>query len=217
MPITIPKSPAAFDGTLAELFDNWAKCVLISPSTVELFHNKFCEYVDSENPLFLVRKVKDVERGDNLITDGGLRVRPTDNSPAWWIHYQLFSGMFSRDTSFAEFIGSVPCHMFHIKGPQINKAGWHAAHIFDVNSGDTNYRKWDRTELIWRFARNVHPCSCFYVPLQAWKQYGGHPMVIAFFYDRYKTLYKSVWEDYLRLVVGLPPMSAMIEQFKYSY
>jgi hypothetical protein len=219
MPTEIPISPAAFNGTLGELFDNWAKCVLPSPSIVELFHRRFCDYVTSDNPLFLVRKIADLERGKDVTTDGGLRFRPTDNSPAWWIHYQLFFEEFTEATSFGTFIETVPFHMFHVKTkkPNINKAGWHVGHIFGVGSGDTNYLTWDRSELIWRFARNVHPCSYFYVPLQAWERYGGHPMVIAFFYDKYKTIYKSIWEDYLRLAVGLPHMSAMIGQFKYSY
>jgi len=161
----IKEAPTVYNGTLGELFDGWAKHVLLSPSVVEEFHRQFCTYLESADPLFLVRHVTGQRRGQTERTDYDLRLRPTDNSPAWWIHYQLFSDHFREYASFDSFIESVPCHMFQVRLPEnINKAGWHVAHIFDVKDRDVQFRRWDRKELVRRFARNIHPCNYFYIP-----------------------------------------------------
>ena len=156
----IKEAPSTYDGTLGELYDNWAKHVLLPAPAVEEFHKQFSTYLDSEDPLFLVRYVTGQERGQTIRTDGGARFRPTDNAPAWWIHHQLFTGQFQKYASFAEFIESAPCHMFHLRLPEnVNTAGWHVAHIFDVKNRDIDSRRWGREELARRTARNIHPCN----------------------------------------------------------
>jgi hypothetical protein len=87
----IKEAPTVYNGTLRELYDGWAKHVLLDPCVVEEFHRQFFTYLDSADPLFLIRYVTGQERGQTLRTAHGL-LRPTDNSLAWWIHYQLFSG-----------------------------------------------------------------------------------------------------------------------------
>ena len=215
----INEAPSSYSGTLGELYSNWAKEVLLAPSIVEEFHKQFCAYLESVDPLFLVRKVTSQERGQTLRTKKGARLRPTDNAPAWWIHYQLFSGQFQQYSSFAEFIESVPCHMFDVRIPDsINQAGWHVAHIFDVKNRDVAFHQWDRNELARRMARNIHPCNYFYIPKWEWQRHGGNPRVIAFFYEKFESLYRAIWKDFLRIVDGAPnSISIGASEYRYSF
>jgi hypothetical protein len=214
------KAPAAFNGTLGELYDGWAKYVLLDPSVIVEFHKQFCAYyLDSADPLFIVRKVTNQERGHTLRTEHGVQFRPTDNSPAWWIHYQIFSGQFRQDTSFAAFVESIPCHIHNVRLPEnINKAGWHVAHIFNVKNRDVGFSRWDRTELVRRTTLNIHPCNYFYIPKYEWKIYGSDRTVIAFFYDKFKSLYRTIWKEFLRLVESTPiPVPIEASEYRYSF
>lgn len=215
----IKEAPLSFDGTLEDLYSDWAAHVLLAPSIVEEFHEQYCAYIDSADPLFLLRQVTDQERGLTLRIEKAARLRPTDNSPAWWIHYQLFSGQFKQYASFSEFIESVPCHMFYV-GLQddINKAGWHVAHIFDVKNRNVDFHQWDRNELTRRMARNIHPCNYFYIPKWEWRRHGGDPRVIGFFYEKFESLYRTIWKDFLRIVDGEPPpIPAKAGEYRYSF
>jgi len=217
--LRIKEAPSAYNGTLGELYDGWAKHVLLLPSVVEEFHRQFCSYLVSADTLFLIRYVAGQKRGQIEPTDFGQLLRPTDNSPAWWIHYQLFSGHFRQYASFNSFIESVPSHMFQVRLPEsINKAGWHVAHIFDVKDRDVHFRRWDRKELVRRFARNIHPCNYFYLPKYEWQRYGSNPTVIAFFYEQFKSIYRTIWEDFLRLVDSTPLLiSVGVGEYRYAF
>jgi hypothetical protein len=215
----IKEAPSSYSGTLSELYSDWAKYVLLAPSIVGEFHKQFCAYLDSADPLFLVRKVTSQERGQTLRTENGARLRPTDNAPAWWIHYQLFSGQFRKYASFAAFIEAVPCHMFDVRLPDnINQAGWHVAHIFDVKNRDVRFHQWDRNELRRRAVRNIHPCNYFYIPKWEWQLHGGNPTVIAFFYEKFESLYRTIWKDFLKIVDGVPDfVSVGASEYRYSF
>lgn len=215
----IKEAPLAFNGTLGELYDNWAKYVLLKPSAVEDFHSQFRTYLEIEDPLFLTRQVKRQERGQTMRTEKGARFRPTDNAPAWWIHYQIFSGQFQQFASFTEFVESIPCRMFGIRLPEnISNAGWHVAHIFNAKDRNVDSHRWGRDELVRRTARNIHPCNYFYIPKREWRRYGGDPTVVAFFYDKFRSLYRTIWEDFLRLVGGAPLVASVgASEYKYSF
>jgi hypothetical protein len=215
----IKEAPLSYDGTLEGLYSGWAKHVLLAPSIVEEFHKQFCVYLGSADPLFLVRTVGRQERGHTLRTEKAARLRPTDNAPAWWIHYQLFSGQFKQYASFGKFIESAPCHMFDVRLPDnINQAGWHVAHIFDVKDRNVDFHQWHRNELTRRMARNIHPCNYFYIPKREWQRHGGNRRVIAFFYDKFESLYRTIWKDFLKLVDGVPvPISARASEYPYSF
>ena len=102
------------------------------------------------------------------------------------------------------------------KGENINLAGWHVAHIFDVKNGDVSFAAWDRTELVRRTVRNIHPCNYFFIPKQDWQRHGGDPSVISFFYDRLASRYSAIWPEFLRLVAGTPrtPRSTVARRFR---
>jgi hypothetical protein len=167
--------------------------------------------------LFLVRKVRGQERGHTLRTEYG-QVRPTDNAPVWWIHFQLISGQFQKSSSFSSFVESIPCRLFEVRLPEnINQAGWHVAHIFDVKDRNVFFDSLDRDELLRRTARNIHPCNYFYIPKTEWRRYGGNHTVIAFFYEKFKSLYRSIWDDFLLLVDDIPPFAAAgSSEYRYS-
>lgn len=174
---------------------------------VEEFHHLLTAYLESADPVFLVRMVKGTVRGETLRTKRGVQLRPTDNAPAWWIHRELFLGRLPKRTSFERFIESVPCHMFDIPtGENVSQAGWHVAHIFEAKNGDVAYDNWDRAEVRRRMVRNIHPCNYFYIPKQNWQRYGGDPTVIAFFCEKFSLRYQSIWPEFLRLVEGTPSL-----------
>jgi hypothetical protein len=214
----IKKAPAEFNGTLGDLYDGWAKYVMLEPTVVIEFHKKFCDYyLNSKDPLFLIRNVANRKRGQILRTNHDIQFRPTDNSPPWYIHYQLFSNRFCNDTSFATFVESIPCHMFSIRLPEsINSAGWHVAHIFDVKNGETSFSQWNREELLRRTALNIHPCNYFYIPKCEWIHFGKNATIIAFFYDKFKSLYRAIWKEFLNLVQNMD-MCVPKEACEYRY
>jgi hypothetical protein len=197
--------PKAFDGTLRELYTGWAEKVLLEADAVEQFHHLLVAYLQTADPLFLVRTVKGTERGVTIRTASGERLRATDNAPSWWIHRELFAGRLPARAAFDAFVDGIPWHMFRMpKGENINIAGWHVAHIFDVKNGDVTFAAWDRAELVRRMVRNVHPCNYFYIPKQGWQRNGGDPRVIAFFYETLASKYRAIWSEFLEHAAGSP-------------
>jgi hypothetical protein len=216
---SIPRPPNEFDGSLSGLYDGWAKNTLVASEIVEEFHHRLSEYLETADPVFLVRMVKGTIRGKTVRTKADIRLRATDNAPSWWIHRELFFGRLPNRNSFEQFIESVPCHMFDIpKGENASQAGWHVAHIFDAKNGDVGYENWDRAEVRRRMVRNIHPCNYFYIPKQNWQRYGGDPAVIAFFSEKFSSRYESIWPDFLRLVEGTtPPVPSDASEFRVTY
>lgn len=202
--VNIIKAPQEFSGDLETLFQMYAKYVLLEPEVVIHFHKCITNYYsETLDPLYLVRVVKNLARGKTIITDVGKKISPTDNSPSWWIHYQLFTNQFQNFDSISKFLESIPCHIHEVKiSGHINKQGWHIAHIFNVKNGDTSFQNWDEKELLRRTIRNIHPCNYFYVPKTEWEFYGENDKVIAFFYKKFEAIYKPIWNDFLGLANG---------------
>jgi hypothetical protein len=213
----IAAAPDRFDGNLIELYAEWAKKVLLPRSSVEDFHHLLVSYLKSADPLFLTRTVSGQQRGLDIRTREGHRLRATDNSPAWWIHAKLFDRLSVRREAFASFIESVPCHMFNVRlADSINSAGWHVAHVFEAKDRNTDYQHWNRDELSRRMVRNIHPCNYFYLPKTDWRVYGGEPAVIAFFHRQFAERYSSVWDEFIQLVGGYAPIAPGSEpSFRY--
>jgi len=217
---SILQAPTRFNGSLQELYEQWSQWVLINYQAIKKFHLAFCEYyIGSEKPIFLIRMVRGLERGETVQNSKGNLLRATDNAPAWWIHYQLFTNIFDESPTFSALINRIPCHMFQVQLPtNISQSGWHVAHIFDVKDRRTDYEYWDRKELLRRTARNIHPCNYFYIPKTDWQSYGGDPTVIAFFYEKFQRLYDPIWDEFLNLVDGQPEKLGRNPQtFHYSF
>ena len=77
--------------------------------------------------------VKGLTRGQARRLENGAKICPTDNAPAWWIHFQLFTQDHQQFGSFEPWLRRMPCHMFEVNLPEnISTAGWHVAHIYNV-------------------------------------------------------------------------------------
>ena len=199
------KTPPFFNGSIEDFYENYAEHVLIPADTMEIFHAQLVKYLQSDNPHYLVRQVKKYKRGKTIINNMGVRIRPTDNSPAWWLHYQLYTGQLQNFSDFETSIDSIPCHMFDLKvSSHISQAGWHVAHIFDAKDRNTDIFSWDKQELTKRMVCSIHPCNYFYIAKQNWQKFGGDPTVVSFFYEIFKEKYHSIWDEFLFLVGGEP-------------
>ena len=203
----IPPSPSTYKGTLADLYMHHIQPVLPDPEVVRAWHDALADYCRSDHPLFVVRYVKGLERGRIYKMVTGDRLRPSDNAPAWWVHYAVFNGLCVQAADMERVMADVPAHFYDVHRAvpaSINTAGWHVAHIWPVKDGNTEWRQWDRDEVVRRFIRNIHPCNCFYVPTNDWQKYGGQSDVIAFFADAYQRRYADVWGDFQRLAQAGP-------------
>lgn len=184
--------------SLDELFENYTKNLLINKEIMYEFHKKLMKYLQGDNAIYLLRQLKSLKRGKVIKNNFGYKIKPTDNSPAWWIHYKLFNKEFSNINNF---INSIPCHMFEIKLKEtINSAGWHAAHIFNAKDYNTDYSNWGKEELIKRTVRNIHPCNYFFIPKLNWQENGKNEEVISYFYYKYKNIYSDIWNDFEKIV-----------------
>jgi hypothetical protein len=195
-------SPPSFHGTLEELVERFILPNLPSAESVNDFHAGLAEYVTQHDALFLLRAVRGAERRQVHHTRDGTRFKATDNAPAWWIHAALLQGYTIPAAAFANVIATLPTHFHDVKklcGLTANDAGWHTAHIFNVNNGRTTFAEWSRLEVIARFVRNVHPCNYFLLPKTDWQQWGGDTRVLGYFGALYAERYRATWPAFLAL------------------
>ena len=195
-------SPSSFEGTLSDLTQRFIIPNLPDPGSVATFHRALVEYTGQDDALFLLRALPNTERRQVYSVKDGTRFKATDNAPAWWIHATLLQGWSIADGAFADVVATMPAHIHDVKNtcpPTASDAGWHIAHIFDVNNRDTDYSRFSRREIIRRFVRSVHPCNYFLVPKPDWPRWGGDARVIGYFSALYSERYAEVWSDFLRL------------------
>lgn len=194
--------PLAFDGTLDELFRHYIAPNLPAPSTVTAIHRTLVHYCSLEDPLLLLRYVRGETRGHLVRTPTG-RYRPTDNSPAWLMHFLAFNDIVLPAAEQLEpLIAEWPCHMFDLARMRIRTVshhGWHIAHLLPVKDRNTARATWSRAELVRRFIRNVHPCNYSYLPKPEWPRYGADATVIAFIAREYRERYGAVWREFVAL------------------
>src|SRR4051812_35858309 len=88
----LPASPRSFDGPLSELLQDYVEPTLPPVEEVAAFHEALLAYIASPDPLFLIRYMKGVERGNIYTVADGTRFKGTDNAPAWWTQAAVFRG-----------------------------------------------------------------------------------------------------------------------------
>ena len=135
-------APTHFDGTLDELFERYIARNVLSADSVAHFHRHLVQYVGGEDPLFLIRMIRNTERRQIYVTSDGSRFKATDNAPAWWIHSALFQKAYFEAATFPTVIATIPTHLFDIARYRstANASGWHFAHIFHVEGPEHELR-----------------------------------------------------------------------------
>lgn len=214
-------SSPSFHGTLQELTERFVLPNLPSVEEVEGFHGGVFDYIAQRDALFLLRAVRGAERRKVQRTRDGTRFKATDNAPAWWIHAALLQGYTIPSDAFATVIATLPTHFHDVPktcGLTANAAGWHTAHIFNVNNGRTDFAQWSRVEVIGRFIRKVHPCNYFLLPKTNWQQWGGDARVLAYFGAMYAERYANVWPAFLALSgADVSELHRVVGAIGYSY
>jgi hypothetical protein len=199
----IPYAPDTFSGLRSGYIAQWLDPMLSDVSEVDRLHHLLDRYVQSPSNALLVRRVTGMERGTVYQTRTGALLKATDNAPAWWWHSILFNRVRVDSENLSCFIEATPWHFYQMgKWTTINHSGWHAAHIFDVKDGDTDWRGWSRESAVRRFIRNIHPCNVFFVPKTEWQRIGADPDLIAAVAAHYRLRHASVWREFLRLAQG---------------
>jgi hypothetical protein len=205
--------PPCFDGELQELYERFVEPNLPPVDEVAYQHQLLVDYCRQPEPLFIVRHVRGTERRVISTTSSGHRFKPSDNAPAWWMHFLAFNGI--RDVDLSQ----MPTHMFDVARvlpTHISAAGWHVAHIFNARDGNTDWKNWSREGLTRRFIRNVHPCNYSFIPKSDWRRYGAHPGVIAFLASAHERRYGAVWKEFLKLAGGDPLGLVSPPRYVYS-
>jgi hypothetical protein len=196
------RAPDHFDGSLEQLTESFILPNLPSAEAVTAFHKVLVDYCGRPDPLFLIRYMRDTNRGDVYSTAAGDRFKATDNAPVWWVHHALFHEIELSAGTFPEVIATIPTHFFEVARQipkNISSAGWHVAHIADVKDRNVEFSAWTRADLITRFLRNIHPCNNFPIPKLEWQKWGADKRVISFFAAMYSERYSGVWHEFQKL------------------
>ena len=221
------RPPPRFDGPFDVYFSQFIEPNLLAPEVVRALHADLGRYVEESDPIFFLRQMKGVEpmrRRGNLLplqAASGGRVAFTDNSPHWALHALAYGNALPRGPGFSEWLRErMPCHMHDVNrsklGETLNDARWHAAHIFDVKDGNTDWRSWGRDELVRRFIRNVHPCNLLLLPLSDWQRLGKQTDLLHFAVDRYRERYGGVLDEALAWMGEAAPQSDGIPTIRYE-
>ncbi len=203
----IPAAPSApFQTTFAGFVEERLGPLVPSEPIICRYHRELMRYVNSVDPLFITRKVAGQNRGEIVTTCDGTRLRPSDNSPAWYWHVKMFHGASVSGDHFAEFVETTPTHLFQVsRYDTVNTAGWHAAHILDAKNGDTDWQAWTRVEATRRFLRNIHPLNLFCVPKAEWHRLGRDPELVGYVASVYAKRWPEIWAEFTA-VAGVPAM-----------
>lgn len=192
--------PTQFEGLFPEFFEKHILPNLPSREVVDRFDSYLRDYLDGEDPLFLVRQLRGLTRGEVVLTDHNNRVMPCDNSPVWQIHVTLLSGAELKEDA-EGFFSSLPVHFFQMRGrANLNRAGFHAAHLVDVKDRNLLWRTWTKDELSRRMLLNLHPCNMTLLAKSDWHLHGGRRDILKWVQGRYLDLYGDCMCRFLKSV-----------------
>lgn len=178
--VAIHRAPQSYAGAFSAFMAQHALPAFPSVERILAFDAYLQRHFERASPCFLVRKVSELERRTVQHNSRGCTLVPTDNSPAWWLHCYLLSSLpFPDDTEV--FFRAVPTHMHDIRlRDSLSKAGFHLAHVTNVNNRDTRWQTWDADEASRRMTLNIHPWNWFLIAKSEWQQHGGRRDLIAF-------------------------------------
>ena len=199
---SLAAAPEMFSGDLEELAARYILPALPAVDLVFDVHRHLMAHIQHADPLFLIRHIRGTERRYDYQTRDGVRIRATDNSPAWWMYAALRAGHRIAPDSIAAVIESIPCHMFDTasrSAPVPNNAGWHIAHILNVNDRNLDYPNWRRREVVRRFIRNIHPANYFLLPKVDWRRLGNDASIVNYFAAVHRERYARIWGEFAGL------------------
>jgi hypothetical protein len=193
----VPTSPRIFNGTIDELFDRYVAQVSPGVDDVGKFHRLFTNFLRKPDIGYVVRG-KSIHRRVEIRTRLGLRILPSDNAPAWWVHHALWNRPGVDEDSFESALETCPRHFHDVSARRLNgisAAGWYVAHILPAKFGNSDPETWSEEEARMRFVRNLHPANHFYVP--GGRSIGEDPRVIAYAARWSSQRYGSIWDEVL--------------------
>ncbi len=194
----VPRATKTFEGTIAQLFDQHVALVAPSPESVARAHALIGSYLRTGDPALVVRGTS-AHRRTELRTNAGLRILPSDNAPAWWMHHLTWQEVSFSPGEFATALAGCPRHFHDVSARRengISTAGWYVAHILPAKFGNSDPESWDAAGATKRFIRNVHPANHFYVPGKD-RATGEDRRVIAYAARWSERRYGSIWQEML--------------------
>ena len=211
-------APPSFDGPFSKFFDAYVLPNTPSVDRVREFDRRLRRSLSAPDPVFPIRALRGLDRGQIARTETGFQVLPTDNAPVWWLHAFLLSDdPFPEDD--ATLFESLPCHMFRRPRDRsdLNAAGYHAAHLVDAKNGDTDWTHWSRQELERRVLVSIHPCNMVLVAKQDWQRWGGRRDIIAWCQDRYVERFGDLMSSFLERAGAARVESDCPADITYTY
>lgn len=198
----LPTSPKGFDGHVDDFFARHLATTLPAVDLVVDVHRNLLRHVEATDPLFLIRHIRGTQRRCDYRTREGVRIRATDNSPAWWMYGALRAGHHIAPDAIATVLETIPCHMFDVaprSAPVPASAGWHIAHILNVKDRNLDYANWSRRDVVRRFIRNIHPANYFLLPKTEWQRLGNDPDIVDYLAAVHRERYATIWEEFAEL------------------
>lgn len=191
-PIKLKPAPASFEGPFSTFYTEYVEPNLPSQKRVQQFDSLLTGYCAIPESAVIIRKVEKLTRGEMYSTDRGDSFLPSDNAPGWWLHALLVSDA-ALPPDLTGLFHEMPTHMFGVsKLKTLNGAGFHLAHIDDVNNGDTKWQQWDRTELVRRFLLNIHPSNWFLLSKSDFAKWGRDKAIISWVKNKYRRRYGNL-------------------------
>lgn len=213
--MNIPLCNVSYPISLEDLFNNHIKPALPSYENIEHWHKLLMEYIQKENSILLIRKVK-IEGEDlrgKIITGkvSGTKMLFSDNAPAWAVYYYAFKGNLLSLKWWREMQNpmKIPCHrndVFKIIGNNhYNSRRWHIAHINPINDNTKPRKKnnpllWDGPETIKRHLLFLHPLNIFPFPLELWRSWPGNPLVLSYISKKFNSIYGDLRREFLAFI-----------------
>ena len=164
----------------------------ITQAQMRCFHDELIQYLENPEATLFVRG-RPTDRRKTFVTDNGLLIAPTDNSPAWWAHK-----MVSTPNSVIDF-KRIPTHMFDTGRDgfnTINRNGYYVAHIIAAKIGTPDFTQWSREDAVARFVCNIHPINHFYVPMEH-RNLGENPEFILAAARLAEEMYGGTWNEFV--------------------
>lgn len=202
--VHIRPAPARFAGPFSRFFAEYVEPNLPTPARVAEFDALLRHHLSLASAVHVLRRLPRQDRGTLASTEGGHRIMPADNSPGWWLHARLLDPA-PLPTDPVAFFDAIPTHFFEVAGgDNLNRAGYHLAHVLNVGNRDTRWSSWDGPELARRMRLNLHPCNWFLLARHDWRRAGEDHGILRWVACRHAERYGATYAAFCRDVAAVP-------------